>query len=67
MVAIGEYCGLSTAFEVFLMFTTQLCNFKVCILYLHYLVTRLKYSFLNTPNLQYLVHDYNTFASVPLC
>ena len=51
----GECCGLSTASEVFLIFTTQLYQFIVCILYLHYLVTSLKYSFLNTPNLQYFM------------
>ena len=40
---IGEYCGLSTASEVFLIFTTQLCMIS------NYM-TRGKYSNRNTPN-----------------
>ena len=32
----GVYCGLSTASEVFLIFTTQLYHFIVCIFYLLY-------------------------------
>ena len=50
----GVYCGLSTASEVFLIFTTQL-YFSVLFLYLHCLVTSLKYSFLNTPKQQYFM------------
>ena len=44
-----------TASEVFLIFTTQLYHFLVCIFYLYYLVMSLKYSFLNTPDLQYFM------------
>ena len=41
--------------EVFLMFTTQLHQyFSIYMHFLHYLVTILKYSFLNTPKQQYL-------------
>ena len=50
----GVYCGLSTASEVFLIFTTQLYQFLVCIFHLYYLVTSLKYSFPNNPKQQYL-------------
>ena len=39
----GKYCGLSTASEVFLIFTTQLYQCcSVFFFYLHYLVTSLK-------------------------
>ena len=52
----GEYCGLSTASEVFVIFYyTNYTIFLVCIFYLHYLVMTLKYSFLNTPKWQYFM------------
>ena len=51
---LGEYCGLGIASEVFLTFTTQLYQyFSLC--YLHYLVTSLKFSFLNIPIQQYFM------------
>ena len=45
------------ASEVFLIFTTQLLysNILVHFFYLYYLVTSLKYSFLNTPKQQYFM------------
>ena len=51
------YCGMSTASEVFLFFTTQLYQyFSMLFLYSPYLGMSLKYSFLNTPKKQYLKH-----------
>ena len=47
----GAYCGLSTASEVFLIFTTQLYQYFSC--FLIALCMSIKYSFLNTPNLKY--------------
>ena len=43
------YCRLSTASEVFLIFTNQLHRIPIsqCVFLLHYLVTSLKYSFLH--------------------
>ena len=43
------YYGLSTASEVFLIFTIQIYQFFSMFFGLHYLVTSLKYSILNTP------------------
>ena len=51
----GVYCGLSTASEVILIFTTQLYQYLSVFFYLHYLVMSLKYSFLNTPKQQYFM------------
>ena len=51
---LGEYCGLSTASEVFLSFTTQLysyfCNHNVIFFYI---LKRGTYHNKNTPNPQY--------------
>ena len=43
----GVYCDLSTASEVFLIFTTQLCQYFSVFFSICYLVTSLNYSFLN--------------------
>ena len=53
----GVYCCPSTASEVFLIFTTQLYQYfsGFFSIYMHYLVTSLKYSFLNTPKQQYFM------------
>ena len=44
-----------TASGVFLIFTSRLYQFLVRFPYLHYFLTRLKYSFLNTPKWQNLM------------
>ena len=44
------YYGRSSASGVFLIFTTLLYQFFNVFFCLHYLVTSLKYFFLNTPN-----------------
>ena len=51
----GVYCGLSTASEVFLIFTTRLYQFLVSFFLFPIcrLLTSLKYFFLNTPKQQY--------------
>ena len=46
---------MSTVSEVFLIFTIKLYQFLVFIFHLHYLVTWMKYSFLNTPKQQYFM------------
>ena len=51
----GMYCGVSAAYEVFLIFTTQLYQYFSVSFYMHYLVRSLKYSFLNTPKQQYFM------------
>ena len=45
--SLGEYCDPHTAFSVFI-FNAQLNHFSVHMFCLHYLVTNLKYSFLNS-------------------
>ena len=47
--------GSIVASEVFLISTTQLYQYlSVVFFYLHYLLTSLKYPFLNTPTQQYI-------------
>ena len=47
------YCGLSTASEVFLL--ANYTNSSERFLSLHYLVTSLKYSFLDTPRQYFML------------
>ena len=55
IMAKGCICGLSTASEGFLIFTSQLNQYSSFFFYFHYLVMSLKYSFLDISKQQYFM------------